>query len=459
MKTNRIFSVFLLLVLITSLFLTPSAQADETTAAAPPELNSKAVLLVDANTGSVVYAVNEHQELYPASTTKIMTALLVLEAVDRGELSLGDELTASRAAITTGLAEDGSTANIKEGEVMTVEEYLTCMLVVSANEACNVLAEAVSGSVEAFVEDMNERAQQLGCENTHFVNATGLHDSQHYTSAWDLYLITAEAMKHDAFMRICDTATAVIPATNLSEERTLHTTNYLIGAWWSRGYLYDEAHGIKTGSTSQAGHCLVSSATRGSLSFISVVLGAERLTLEDGEIRTYSFYDTRLLFDWAFDNFSYQTVLTADELIRDVGVALSKTDRVSVHPAEDVELLLPNGTEPADLKRSLELQDPVDAPITEGQALGTMTLSLDGKDLATVDLLAMANVEADGLLVFWRDVQVFFSKTAVRVVCIVLGVLIVALVIWRLTVGRRRYRYGRSVGRRGRGGGYRGRRR
>ena len=459
MKTNRIFSVFLLLVLITSLFLTPSAQADETTAAAPPELNSKAVLLVDANTGSVVYAVNEHQELYPASTTKIMTALLVLEAVDRGELSLGDELTASRAAITTGLAEDGSTSNIKEDEVMTVEEYLTCMLVVSANEACNVLAEAVSGSVEAFVEDMNERAQQLGCENTHFVNTTGLHDSQHYTSAWDLYLITAEAMKHDAFMRICDTATAVIPATNLSEERTLHTTNYLIGTWWSRGYLYDDAHGIKTGSTSQAGHCLVSSATRGSLSFISVVLGAERLTLEDGEIRTYSFYDTRLLFDWAFDNFSYQTVLTADELIRDVGVALSKTDRVSVHPAEDVELLLPNGTEPADLKRSLELQDPVDAPITEGQALGTMTLSLDGKTLATVDLLAMADVEADGLLVFWRDVQVFFSKTAVRVVCIVLGVLIVALVIWRLTVGRRRYRYGRSVGRRGRGGGYRGRRR
>ena len=459
MKTNRIFSVFLLLVLITSLFLTPSAQADETTAAAPPGRNSKAVLLVDANTGSVVYAVNEHQELYPASTTKIMTALLVLEAVDRGELSLGDELTASRAAITTGLAEDGSTANIKEGEVMTVEEYLTCMLVVSANEACNVLAEAVSGSVEAFVEDMNERAQQLGCENTHFVNTTGLHDSQHYTSAWDLYLITAEAMKYDTFMRICDTATATIPATNLSEARTLHTTNYLIGAWWSRGYLYDDAHGIKTGSTSQAGHCLVSSATRGSLSFVSVVLGADRVTLDDGEIRTYSFYDTRLLFEWAFDNFSYQTVLTEDELIKDVGVALSKTDRVSVHPAEDVELLLPTGTEASDLERTLELEDPVDAPITQGQVLGTLTLSLDGQELATVDLLAMADVEANPLLVFWRNVQDFFSKTAVRVVCIIPGVLILAAVIWKLTLGRRRYRYGRSVSRRGRGGGYRGRRR
>ncbi len=459
MKTNRIFSVFLLLVLLTSLAAAPSALADETGAQAAPELHSKAALLVDANTGAVVYALNEHQELYPASTTKIMTALLVLEAVDEGKLSMSDELTASRAAMTTDLSEDGSTANIKEGEIMTVEEYLTCMLVVSANEACNVLAEAVSGSVEAFVDAMNAKAEELGCKNTHFVNTSGLHDSQHYTSAWDLYLITAEALKYDAFMRICDTATATIPATNLSDARTLHTSNYLIGAWWSRGYLYDDAHGIKTGSTSQAGHCLVSSATRGSLSFISVVLGSDRVTLDDGEIRTYSFYDTRLLFDWAFDNFSYQTVLTADELIQDVGVALSKTDRVSVHPAEDVELLLPNGTDPADLERNLDLQDPVDAPVSQGQTLGTMTLSLDGQDLATVDLLAMADVEADRLLVLWQDVKDFFSMTVVRVVLIVLAVLILALVLWKLTLGRRRYRYGRSVGRRSRGGGYRGRRR
>ena len=183
------------------------------------------------------------------------------------------------------------------------------------------------------------------------------------------------------------------------------------------------------------------------------------MTLDDGEILTYSFYDTRLLFDCAFDNFSYQTVLTSDELIKDVDVALSKTDRVSVHPAEDVELLLPNGTQATDLERTLNLEGPVDAPISEGQVLGTMTLSLDGQELATVDLLAMADVEADGLLVFWRDVQVFFSKTAVRVVCIVLGVLILALIIWKLTIGRRRYRYGRSVNRRSRGGGYRGRRR
>lgn len=146
-----------------------------------------------------------------------------MEAIDQGKLSLTDQLTASHTAMTTGLAEDGSTANIQEGEIMTVEQYLTCMLVVSANEACNVLAEAVSGSVEAFVDAMNDKAEELGCENTHFVNPSGLHDPQHYTSAWDLYLITKEAMQYDDFMRICDTATATIPPPTSPRARTLHT--------------------------------------------------------------------------------------------------------------------------------------------------------------------------------------------------------------------------------------------
>ena len=340
-----------------------------------------------------------------------------------------------------------------------MEQLLQCMLIVSANEACNILAEQVSGSVDAFVDAMNAKAEALGCEGTHFVNATGLHDSQHYTTAWDLYLITKEAMKHEDFMRICDTARATIPATNLSEERNLYTTNYLIDTWRSLGYIYSNAHGIKTGSTDEAGHCLVSSATEGSLSFISVALGGPRETLADGEIRTYSFFDTREMFKWAFQNFSYQTVLEETELVKEVSVALSKVDHVSVHPASDVEVLLPNGTDPASLKRTLDLESPLDAPITEGQVLGTLTLSLNDEVVATVDLLASHDVEASGLLVFGRNVQNFFSSTAVKVVGIVLLVLAAALVLWKLTVGRRRYRYGRSVTRRSGGGGYRGRRR
>ena len=457
MKTRRFFSLFFLLVLMASLVLTPASAADEESGVTPPELHCEAMLLVDANTGRMVYGKNEHEQMYPASLTKIMTALLVLEAVDSGQLSLDQQITATESAME-GLAADGSTAGIQAGEILTVEQLLQCMLIVSANEACNILAEQVSGSVDAFVDAMNAKAADLGCEDTHFVNATGLHDSQHYTTAWDLYRITAEAMTHEDFMRICDTARATIPATNLSEERNLYTTNYLIDTWRSLGYIYGNAHGIKTGSTDEAGHCLVSSAADGDLSLVSVALGGDRVTLEDGEIRTYSFFDTREMFKWAFANFSYQTVLEEAELVKEVSVALSKVDHVSVHPAADVELLLPKGTDPASLERTLDLESPVDAPVTEGQALGTLSLSLDGEVLTTVDLLASHDVEASGLLLFGRNVRNFFSSTAVKVVGIVLLVLAAALIVWKLTVGRRRYRYGRSVPRRS-GGGYRGRRR
>lgn len=452
MKTHRFFSVFLLLILAVSLLTGPASAAE----VPDPAIQAKAALLVDANTGRMVYGKNEHEELYPASLTKIMTALLTLEAVDSGQLSMDQPITVTESALE-GLAADGSTAGIRAGEVLTVEQLLECMLIVSANEACNILAEQVSGSVDAFVGAMNEKAAALGCENTHFVNTTGLHDSQHYTSAWDLYLITAEALKHDDFLRICDMKSATIPATNLSEERVLHSTNYLISNWRSLGYLDSRAHGVKTGSTSDAGHCLVSTAAEGSLSFISVVLGAESVTLPSGGTQVQSFSETSRLFDWGFENFSYQTVLEEAELVKEVSVALSKVDHVSVHPAADVELLLPKGTDPASLERTLDLESPVDAPVTEGQVLGTLSLSLEGEVLTTVDLLASHDVEASGLLLFWRNVRNFFSSTAVKVVGIALLVL-AALIVWKLTVGRRRYRYGRSVPRR-RGGGYRGRRR
>ena len=456
MKNRRFFSVFLLLALLCSLAATPLSAAAEPVVE-DPDIQAKAALLVDAHTGAVVYAKNEHQELYPASLTKIMTALLVLEAVDRGDLALSQPITATASAME-GLSDDGSSANIQVGETLTVEELLYCMLVVSANEACDILGEAVSGSVEAFVEAMNAKAEDLGCKNTHFVNPNGLHDSQHYTSAWDMYLITRAAMEYPEFMAVCDTGTAKIPATNLSEPRTLHTTNFLIDVWRSRGYRNQDAHGIKTGSTSEAGHCLVSSATRGSLSFVSVVLGADRLTLEDGEIRTMSFYETNRLFKWAFDNFSYKTIL--DEMpLKEVAVSLSKLDHVTIRPAREVEVLMPNDLDPEALERTITLKsDPVEAPIAEGDVLGSLTLSYGDTVYAEVDLLAVNDVEASRLLVFWRDVQLFFAKTAVRVVCVILAVLVLALVAWKLIVGRRRYRYGRSVGR-GSGRGYRGRRR
>lgn len=453
MKIRRFLSVFLLTALTVSLWAAPRAAALE-----PPEIQCKAALLVDAHTGAVVYAKNEHQELYPASLTKIMTCLLALEAIDKGKLDMNQAVTATASALE-GLPSDGSTAGIQAGEVMTVEHLLYCMMLVSANEASQILAETISGSVAAFVGEMNAKAQALGCKNTHFVNPHGIHDSQHYTSAWDMYLIAKEAMKYEQLMSICDTPTVVIPATNVSAARTLRTTNYLIGSWYTRGYLNGDAHGIKTGSTSQAGHCLVSTATRGTRSFISVVMGGDRVKLEDNETRTYSFYDTNQLFNWAFDNFTYQTLLREDDMVLDVAVSLSETDHVVVHPRGDVEVLLPGDIAPEDMERDVVLKaDPVEAPVAAGDVLGTMTLSYDGVEYAAVDLLALSDVEASRSQIFLRDLKLFFGKTAVKIAIAVLAALVILLAAWKLVFSRRRYRYGRSVGR-SRRNGYRGRRR
>ena len=450
MKAKRFFAVFLLLSLLISLAAAPRALAVE-----DPDIQAKAALLVERDSGTVVYGKNIHDELYPASLTKIMTALLVLEAVDAGTLRLDQEITATASSLS-GLADDGSTANIKAGETMSVENFLRCMLVVSANEACNILAEATTGSVSSFVDRMNQRAQELGCENTHFVNATGLHDPQHYTSAWDLYLITREALTHDEFLAICDQADVYIPATNLSEQRHLYTTNYLLSAWRATGYVYKSAHGIKTGSTSDAGHCLVSSAVKGSMSFLSVVLGADKV-VTNGKTDVKSFSETRRLFEWGFDNFAWQTVLTPNDMIGEVPVTLSReTEHVAVHPAEEVKALLPKDVKAADLTRTVQLDsDTVEAPVTAGSKLGSVTLSYDGTDYVTVPIVALDDVSASRVLTIWSQIQHFFANPVVRIIGILILAALVALLVWKLTLGRRRYRYGRSVRR---GGGYRGRR-
>ena len=210
-----------------------------------------------------------------------------------------------------------------------------------------------------------------------------------------MYLITQEALTHEEFLTICDTREITIPATNLSEPRILRNTNYLISPWNTRGYLNSDAHGVKTGSTSEAGHCLVSTALRGSLSFLSVVLNGDRRTLEDGEIRTYSFYDTNQLFRWGIENFAYQTVLKAKDPVQEVPVSLSKQDWVTVRPAHDVDALLPNDLPAAVLAREITLlSETAGAPLVEGEVLGSLCLRYPVKESSTGDLPAVSRVEA-----------------------------------------------------------------
>jgi D-alanyl-D-alanine carboxypeptidase (penicillin-binding protein 5/6) len=449
MKTRRFLPAFLSFVLLLSLSAAPFAAAagNETSKQVEdPNIQTKAALLVDDTTGAILYQKNIHKELYPASLTKIMTCLLTLKAIDAGKLSLDQKITAPGAAFE-GLDPDGSTANIKEGEVLTVRQLLYCMMVVSANEAANILAVTVGGTADKFVTMMNKEAKSLGCKNTHFANPIGLQDEQHYTSAWDLYLITEAGMKYSEFMTVCDTADIVIPATNLSKQRHLYSTNYLICSYRAAGYIYKEAHGVKTGSTSDAGHCLVSTATKHSMKLVSVVLGGESKKLPNGTTRVMSFYETTRLFKWAFGNFSYQTVLTSNDLLGSMPVTLSKrANQVPLHVAEDIQIMMPSNLKPEDLTRTLRFtKKTTEAPVKKGEKLGEVILSHGKTVYATVPLVAYNNVSASKSLVVLHSIKVFFDSTIVRVLCVLAGVLVVALVVWKLTVGRRRYRYGKSV--------------
>ncbi|MBE7003862.1 MAG: D-alanyl-D-alanine carboxypeptidase [Ruminococcaceae bacterium] len=440
MKKQRIFSFFLIFVLC--LTLTPAAHAKDSF-----DVDAKAALLVDVGSGETLYEKNSRERNYPASITKVMTALLVLEAVDAGKLSLDQEITASEGAFE-GLAADGSTSNIKPGETMTVEDLLNCMLIVSANESTHILAEAVSGTVQNFVVLMNQRAEELGCENTHFANPSGLHDDRHYSTAWDIYLITCEAIKHDEFVEICARKAYTVPETNLSKARELHSTNYLISTWrtgWP-GYYYEDARGIKTGSTPEAGYCLVASAERGSRKLISVVLGAKRITLEDGKTtETQSFTETIKLFDHGFDDFKRMSLLSPDEFICEVPVELSgEANYVVVHPEEGMEHMVPSDLELDDLTRTVQLtKDVVDAPIAEGDVLGTITVSYGDIEYGTVNLLALNDVSASWLLTKQREVKEFLAQPWLKIAAAGLGVLVVGVVALRVASLSRAKRYGR----------------
>lgn len=261
MKIRKKISILLIFLIAINLLFSYNVFATE------PELNVDSAITVEVSTGKVIYEKNAHDKRFPASTTKVMTALLVLENCE-----LTDKATVSYDALSA-VPEGYSTANLQVGETLSIKDLLYALLVRSANEAANVLAEHVAGSVQSFASMMNTRAEELGCETTHFVNPNGVHNEDHYSSAYDLYLIAKEAMKNPTFREIVSTRSYTLPATeqyNIAD-RSFSNTNYLLHAS-SKNYYYRYAIGIKTGFTSQAGNCLISAASKDNLEFISVVL-------------------------------------------------------------------------------------------------------------------------------------------------------------------------------------------
>ena len=391
MKKIRILSLFILLCLVFTM-AAPSALALD-----PPTLDAEAALVVDLDSGRPLFAMNSDQERAPASLTKVMTVLLALEAIDRGEVRLDDMITAQDDC-REGLGEDSSSAGILPGVVLSMRELLYCAMVGSANEACNVIGSYLDGSVSAFVDRMNQRAQQLGCVHTHFVNTNGLPADGHYSSAWDLYLITNEAMTHPLFMEMANTLEYQPESEAVNDGKIIHNSNALIssGSDYSAygSYLYEYASGVKTGYTRAAGYCLISTAKKNGINVMAIVMGCKGLyNYQIEEFRSFS--DSITLYDWVFDNFELRPIFRTSDQLETVNVAMARDGgEVILHPQQNLSLLLPTDMSDEDIHVQTRLySDRLSAPLEAGTVLGEAHVIINGSEYGSVRLVNANPVE------------------------------------------------------------------
>lgn len=432
MKKIHILPYILILSLTLAAFLVSPASA-----VSDPPVSSRAAVLMDTVTGNVLYAKSPDEKAFPASTTKIMTVLLAVEAMEEGRVSLEDRVTAG-TNIMQGLTEDGSTAGIVPGETMSLEDLLYCAMLSSANEACNVIAEHIGGDVAGFVALMNQRAVQLGCTGTNFTNTHGLPNADHYTTARDLGLISQEAFSHPLFMEIANTVKKTIPATNVSGERQLSNTNGLINkdSEFYGSYFYEYAKGIKTGHTKDAGYCLVSSAEKDGISLLAVVLGGSSSS-PDARKNLTNFLDTKALYQWAFENFAYRNILETRELVEDLPIKMGRdTDFVSLCPQTPVRALMPKDEDKSGFEQQLiiysrQTGEELVAPLEAGTVLGEISISRDGVVYGSSKLVAASSVDVSYSLLIKSKITQTLKSPIVILVLLILAALL-ALYIFLL---------------------------
>lgn len=340
--------------------------------------------MMDATTGKILYEKNSRTKQYPASITKLMTILLALE-----HGSLEDEITFSHDAVFS--IEPGSAhIAIQEGEILTLEQVLYGIMLRSANECANAAAEYVDGSMEKFAEHMTARAKELGCENTNFVNANGLFDENHYTTAYDMALIAQELLKNETYRSMMSNTYYLIPPTNKQpEERPLHGQHQMLNE--NSLYYYEPAEGGKTGYTVEAQNTLVTYAKQGDTELIAVVLkcnGAQH------------YVDTKTLFEYGFANYQTVKAFSAADLTQNVAITETYKDKtttldtIAVAPASDVYVTIPKNAAIENITKAVDCLESASVPVAVGDKLGTVVLSLNGEALATVDLTAQKEVKA-----------------------------------------------------------------
>jgi len=378
---RKLVSIFLVIIMIT-LPISAFGEID---------ITSKAALLMDYNTGKIIYALNEHEKLPPASVTKIMTLLLVMEAVSNGKITLDDKVVISEYAAGMG----GTQVYLEPGETQRVEDLVRAVTIRSANDAAVALGEAISGSSESFVKLMNDKAKSLGMENTHFSNASGLPTDDHYTTAYDIALMSRELLKYDELEKhLTSYMEEMLVGKNKDETQVMVNTNRLVKE-------YEGTTGIKTGSTSAAGYCISASARRGDLHLIAVILGGQT-----GAIR---FNEAKKLLDYGFANYDSHRIGKKGDLIKSIPIEKSDVTSVDLVLERDVYALLPKGNK-GDVDKEIVNPDTIQSPISKGDTIGELIISLDGKEIDRVNLVAKDDVNNAGfLLILKRTVSSYFQ--------------------------------------------------
>ncbi len=423
-----LFALVMSLIILINTFAPLAAQA-------APQIVSEGAILIDMGTGRVLFEKNADKRLYPASTTKIMTAILALE-----NLQLDSVVAASYDAVMS-IPLGASNIGILEGEQLTVEQLLYSALVASANEACNVLAEYMCGDVDSFVIKMNEKASELGMVNTKFLNPHGLHSPEHYTTARDLAILARYAMQNETFRVMVSTPQYFINPTNkYFEKRILNNTNYLISSAQNPSYYYSKATGIKTGYTSQAGNCLVSSASKTGTNFIAVTLNAAPQT---GAI--YSYIDSKALFEYGFSNYETRTLAKPGEIIAEAKVkeGLGK-DFATLEVANEVHGLLPSDADTKKVEKTVTLKENILAPIKVGDVLGEIIYTYEGSELGRAALVSNVEVKRNFFVFLINRIFAFFNIWWIKIPLILIIAWMAFSIISRKIKRRKRRKYLRS---------------
>lgn len=413
--------ILTLTILIISLFCVPFS-SNAATYEPDRKIYAEAYMLINLDDASypVVAQKNADEKLYPASLTKIVTTMVVLNNVK----DLQAKTKMSQAAFDATLGTGAQVAGISVGDEHTIDELLYLTMVYSACDACQILAEYVSGTSAAFVDAMNKYVESLGCKDTHFTNPDGLHDSNHYTTARDMATITLAALKNSDFVKYSTTTDIKYGDLNLGHTNLMLHQGYLT-------YYYEYAQGIKTGSTKEAGYCVITKASKDGYNYLAVVLKSPQQKINGESYETKcSFVDAKSLFEWAFDSLKYTTLVSKDEVIGEIAVEDGKdADSVQLIAKVDTNVIVPAALDKsAIIIETVDKPEVLKAPVLKGQDVCKANVIYGDEVIATIDLVAADNIELSTFLKIINAVKAFLGTTAVKIVCVAIVLFIIVYV-------------------------------